>query len=104
MPERTLTVIIGVAQVLSLGFLKFIQTWLQREARAWRIAVPIDNTDENLVLVYAEEIRINAAAEQDLPAFIQGARPLLHRTIYEGQFGRNFFGLKDKPYPRLPTE
>jgi hypothetical protein len=101
--ERTLTLNIGVAEVLSVGFLRFIQEWLRRNGGAWRVAIPMDKA-ENFVMIYPEAIKINPAAEQDLEAFVRAARPELERIIREGPFGKKFFGLGDKPYPPLPEE
>jgi hypothetical protein len=98
-PERTLTITIGVSEVLSCNFLRFVQGWLREYGRQWRVAVPVDNTDQNLILVYPEAIRINSQAEADLEAFVRSARPRLERTIEQG---RRFYGLKKKPYPPLP--
>jgi hypothetical protein len=85
--------------VLGLGFLRYLQQWLQTEARLWRVAIPTDNTDENLILVYPEEIKINESAERDLTNFLISIRPRLAEVIAKG---REQFNLPVRPHPPIP--
>jgi len=98
-PERTLKIIIAVDEVLTVGFLRFVQEWTRKEAPLWRVSVPTDNTDENLILVYPDAIRVNPIAESNLEAFVAKVRPCLAALIEDG---RKQFGLSKKPHPPLP--
>ncbi|MCP5524580.1 MAG: hypothetical protein H7A46_23880 [Verrucomicrobiales bacterium] len=100
-PERSLTIYVSVAEALTFGLLKFVQDWLQKEARLWRVFIPTDNTDENLIVVYPEAIRANPEAEANLPDFVQRIRPSLATVIEEG---RKQFGIPTRPHPPLPPE
>ena len=100
-PERTIKVTIEVAGVLSMGFLKFVQQWLQNSAPSWRISIPTDNTNKNLILVYPNAIRINPEAEADLDRFLTKIGPKLAKLIEDG---RRRFNIRDKPIPPLPAE
>jgi hypothetical protein len=97
-PERTIKVMIYVAEVLTVGFLRFLQEWLQKEAPLWRISVPTDNTDENLIMVYPEMLKINPRAEADVASFIAQARPRLAQLIQEEG---TQMGLRPKPVPPI---
>jgi hypothetical protein len=100
-PERTLKIIIAVSDVLTISFLRFIQDWLRKSARSWRVAVPTDNQDENLILIYPEAIRANPGAEADLELFVAHSRPRLQSLIDQG---RRFYGLKPRPHPPIPKD
>jgi len=92
-------IIIEVAEVLRISFLQYIQEWLRSEARLWRVAIPTDNTAENLILIYPEVIKINEAAEQNIPYFLEVIRPRLAQIILEG---RRQFNLQERPHPPIP--
>jgi hypothetical protein len=100
-PERSLKIIIEVPEALTVGLLKFVQAWLRKEGRLWRVFVPTDNTDENLIVVYPETICVNPQAEADLAAFVRQVRPRLVALIEQG---RKEFGLRKRPHPPLPPE
>jgi hypothetical protein len=97
--ERTLKIIIEVADVLSVSFLVFVQQWLREQAPLCRVAVPVDNTDQNLILIYPEAIRINEPAEANLGQFIESMPPQLTAMI---ENGFQQLGLRPKPIPPLP--
>jgi hypothetical protein len=97
--ERTLKIIIEVAEVLTAHFLRFVQQWLRQEAPLWRVSIPVDTTDESVILVYPNVIRVNPTAEGHLEAFIEEVRPRLALLIEQGQ---KKFGIRTKPVPPLP--
>ena len=99
-PERTLKIVIEVPEVLTKGFLLFVQKWLQAN-KLWRVSVPTDDTPENQILVYSDAIRINPNAEANMPQFLHEVRPKLAALIKEG---REYFGIRPKPVAPLPTE
>lgn len=100
-PERSLLITIEVSGVLTTGFLGYVQQWLRVQTRMWRVFIPTDNTDANMVVVYPETICVNPEAESNLAAFLEGIRPRLEALI---QQGRREFGLPTRPHPPLPPE
>jgi len=97
--ERTLKISILVGDMLATKLLEFVQRWLQQEATLWRVAIPVDNTKDNLILIYPQGVRINPTAEADFDGFISQVRPRLAMLIEEG---RKQTGVRDKPIPPLP--
>jgi hypothetical protein len=98
-PERTIKIVIEVADVLTVDFLQFVQQWLREKGALWRVSIPTDNTDSNLILVYPDTIRINEQAESDVKEFLKTIRPSLAKLIEEG---RRRFGIRPKPIPPFP--
>ena len=97
--ERLLKIDIEVADILTVPFLKFVQQWLLQKAALYRVSVPVDDTHENLILIYPQAIRINPEAEADLEQFVQTFRPRLAARI---EAGFRETGRRRKPIPPLP--
>jgi hypothetical protein len=81
--ERTLQVEVVQVKILTDAFLIYLQQWLRTEAPQWRIAIPTDGSDENLILVYPEKIRINPVAEMNLEGFCREIQPGMQKTMAE---------------------
>jgi len=78
--DHTLQIEIEKSHLLNRGFLVHAQKWLQEKANSWRIAIPTDDTAENLILVYPNVIRINPPAEQDIEKFCEQIQLKLHEA------------------------
>jgi len=48
-PERGLQIEISYSEILTADFLRYVQEWLQKAAPAWRVVIPTDETEENLM-------------------------------------------------------
>ncbi|HTG45192.1 MAG TPA: hypothetical protein VK633_11745 [Verrucomicrobiae bacterium] len=83
--ERTLQIEIQKVDILTEAFLVYVQRWLQSQAPLWRVAVPTDGTNENLVLVYPTLISVNVAVGESIDAFCERIRPKVHEAKVEGR-------------------
>ncbi len=80
-PERMLQIEIEYLDIFTRAFLQYVQEWLRAKAPLWRVAIPTDDTDKNLVFVYPQGIRINPEAEADLDGFIERIKPAFQAAI-----------------------
>jgi hypothetical protein len=98
--DRTQQVIVTNCDILERAFLEYLQQWLRGDWRSWRIELPTDETDESLILVYPDVIRVNPSAEADLDTFLNEIKPKIReadsraRMILE-DLGRRALELED---------
>jgi len=80
-PDRTHHIEIRRVEILDRRFLQHVQAWIMEKGKIWRVSIPTDDTDENLIMVYSEKIAINEHAERNLDEFLHMIRPLLQKAF-----------------------
>jgi hypothetical protein len=79
-PERTLVLQVQDMRIFNIAFLQYVQEWLQRDALHWRVAIPTDGRQANLIYIYPSTIRVNPQAEADLKSFIEDIKPAFEES------------------------
>ena len=98
--ERTHTIVIEVADALTLGLLGYVQTWLREHGQLWRVCIPLQSNEADCIMVYPEAIRMSGDKNSSLRDLVNTSRIKLAAAIESGR--REFALPSNRPHPPLP--
>ncbi|MEW6306748.1 MAG: hypothetical protein AB1705_25050 [Verrucomicrobiota bacterium] len=74
---NTLWVAVRDFEILTLEFIAFVQDWQKEAHDRWRVIIPTYMTDNEMIVIYPNDTKINEIAEKDLNLFLAELRTKL---------------------------